>query len=439
MPQKNKHNIKYLEGFSKMSREEKLTTMAHMLDEPESFMEELKSYRYPQQAVQSRFEQFSENTLSNYHLPFGIAPNFLIDGKLYHIPMVTEESSVIAAAAKAAKFWYPHGGFHTEKISTIKTGHVHFKWYGAQDELEDVFKTFKKKLRAYLSDLTENMEKRGGGIKQVWLSDQKNDLPDYYQIGLSFETADSMGANFINSVLEKTAELLKTQSETDQPGKMEVVMAILSNYAPESFVQIKAECPVEALNELHENLSGAEMAGKFRKAIEIADHSVSRAVTHNKGIMNGVDAVVIATGNDFRAIEAGAHAYSVDRGRTTSLSSCEVENGRFLLRVKIPLALGTVGGLTRLHPLASRALEILGKPDARELMKIAAAVGLASNFSALHSLITTGIQKGHMKLHLENILMALDVDEAMRQKIKNHFKDKPVSYSQVKAFIERDL
>jgi hydroxymethylglutaryl-CoA reductase len=155
--------------------------------------------------------------------------------------------------------------------------------------------------------------------------------------------------------------------------------------------------------------------------------------------MNGVDALVIATGNDFRAVEAGVHAYAVDRGRTTSLTSCEVHDGTFTFRIKIPLALGTVGGLTRLHPLASRALEILGNPSAKDLMKIAAAVGLASNFSALVSLTTTGIQKGHMKLHLENILMSLDVDEEMKEKIKEHFRDQPVSYAQVKAYIEGKL
>jgi len=431
--------INYLDGFSKMSREEKRSTLAHLVDDPEAFTEELKSFRFPDNTIQQRFEQFSENTVSNYHLPFGIAPNFLIDGKLYHIPMVTEESSVIAAASKAAKFWYKHGGFQTEEISTHKRGHVHFNWSGSHGKLEKLYKEFEKKLPSYLSGLTANMEKRGGGIKEVWLSDQHEQLPNYYQIGLSFETVDSMGANFINSVLEKTAELLKAESERDYPGRLEVIMAILSNYSPGSYVQMKAECPVEELNELDQTLSGAELASKFVKAIEIADHSVSRAVTNNKGIMNGVDAVVIATGNDFRAIEAGVHAYSVERGRTTSLSKCEVQGGVFSLRLKIPLALGTVGGLTNLHPLASRALEILGKPTAKELMKITAAVGLASNFSALHSLITTGIQKGHMKLHLENILMALNVDENMKDKIKAHFKDKSVSYSQVKAFIEGTL
>jgi len=429
----------YYEGFSKLSREEKLTVLSKLVDDSESFIEEMKSYRFSDEQLQERFEQFSENTVSNFHLPFGIAPNFLIDDAVYHIPMVTEESSVIAAASKAAKFWFARGGFQTEKISTIKRGHVHFMWYGETPQLEEIFKTFESGLNQQLSDITANMEKRGGGIREVWLSDRTDELDNYFQVGFSFETVDSMGANFINSVLEKAALVLKETSEQNHPDKLEVIMAILSNYSPGSYLQMKVECHVDELKGRNDEMSGEQIAGRFKKAVDIANHSVSRAVTNNKGIMNGVDAVVIATGNDFRAVEAGAHAFSVSHGRTSSLSSCEIENNHFVFRLTMPLALGTVGGLTNLHPLASRALQLLGNPSARELMKIVAAVGLASNFSAIRSLVTTGIQKGHMKLHLENILMSLNVDEKMKQKIKAHFKDREVSYSRVKAFLEGEL
>ena len=355
----------YIDGFSKLSSEDKLNMLAKQMDDPDAFINELKTYRFTDQAVQSRFEQFSENTISNYHLPFGIAPNFLIDGKLYHIPMVTEESSVIAAASKAAKFWYQRGGFQTEQISTTKRGHVHFLWYGSSEELENLFKAFEKQVAGFLAELTNNMEQRGGGVRELWLQDRSDEVDNYFQIGVSFETVDSMGANFINSVLEKIAREFRKESEKKHPGKLEVIMAILSNYAPESYVQMKVECPVSDLDELDESLTGEQVANRFIKAIEIANHSVSRAVTNNKGIMNGVDAVVIATGNDFRAIEAGVHAYSVVHGRTSSLSGCEIKNNRFIFRLKIPLALGTVGGLTRLHPLASRTLDILGNQIGR--------------------------------------------------------------------------
>ncbi|MFW5916339.1 MAG: hypothetical protein ACOCTM_02575 [Bacteroidota bacterium] len=158
----------FLEGFSKLSSDEKLKMLAGTMDDPEAFINELNSYRYQDPSLQKKFEQFSENTISNFHLPYGIAPNFLIDGKLYHVPMVTEESSVIAAASKAAKFWYNHGGFQTEELGTAKRGHVHFLWRGEPEELESLFSQFEPKLKSRLADVTKNMDARGGGITESW-------------------------------------------------------------------------------------------------------------------------------------------------------------------------------------------------------------------------------------------------------------------------------
>lgn len=429
----------FFKGFSKLNRDEKIRLLANTMDDPDAFVNELKDYRFQDDSLQQKFEQFSENTISNFHLPYGIAPNFLIDGKVYHVPMVTEESSVIAAASKASKFWYHHGGFQTEEIDTAKRGHVHMLWYGEPDELESMFKEFEQGIKENLADLTKNMDARGGGIKETWLTDMTSEMDNYYLLGLSLETIDSMGANFINSVLEKTAQEFKKYVNHHQPGKLEILMAILSNYTPGSYVTMKVECPVEAFQGFDQSLNGVQFAEKFQKAVQLGNHSVSRAVTNNKGIMNGIDAVVIATGNDFRAVEAGAHAFSITRGKPTSLTSCEITNNTFTFQIKIPLALGTVGGVTKLHPLAARSLEILDQPDAKELMKITAAVGLASNFSAITSLITKGIQKGHMKLHLENILITFDVDEDMKDRIRAYFKDKEVTHEKVKAFIEGNL
>jgi hydroxymethylglutaryl-CoA reductase len=427
----------YLNGFSKLSKEEKLTTLAKLMEDPQNFITEMNSYNFRDPSLQEKFEQFSENTISNYHLPFSIAPNFKIDGNTYHVPMVTEESSVVAAAAKAAKFWYDKGGFRTESISITKYGHVHFFWQGSKEELDELFNSVKKELPQRLKSITKRMEERGGGIQEIWLYDKTYELENYYQMGLSFDTADSMGANFINSVLEKASNELEKDAEEKYPGKLEVIMAILSNYSPASRITMKVECPVEELKEASPMLDGAEFAEKFKKATEIARHSVSRAVTNNKGIMNGVDSVVIATGNDFRAIEAGVHAFAIDKGTYSSLTSSEINDGIFTFRITIPLSLGTVGGLTTLHPLASKALQILGRPNAKRLMSIVAGVGLASNFAAIQSLITSGIQQGHMKLHLENILMTLDPPEEVKNKAKEAFKDRDVSYSEVKAFIDK--
>ena len=427
----------FIDGFSKLSKDERLAFLAEAMEDPKEFTTEMKDYRFTDSALQEKFEHFSENTISNFHLPFSIAPNFKIDGDTYHIPMVTEESSVVAAASKAAKFWFDKGGFITEEVSTTKYGHIHFFWQGSKAELDSLFNTLEKDLPKRLENITKRMDERGGGIQEIWLSDKTYELENYYQMGLSFDTADSMGANFINSVLEKASNELEKDAESDYPGKLEIIMAILSNYAPASRIKMKVECPVQELDDASPLLNGAEFAEKFRRAVDISHHSVSRAVTHNKGIMNGVDAVVIATGNDFRAIEAGVHAFAINKGIYSSLTNCEINNGIFTFSITIPLSLGTVGGLTSLHPLASRALEILGHPKAKKLMSIVAAVGLASNFSAIQSLITSGIQQGHMKLHLENILMTLGPPENIKAKAREEFENRDVSYSVVKEFIDK--
>ncbi len=212
-------------------------------------------------------------------------------------------------------------------------------------------------------------------------------------------------------------------------------MSILSNYVPNCLVRAEVSCKVEELTDKKiENPQ--EFAEKFIRAVNIAEVEPFRAVTHNKGIMNGIDAVVLATGNDFRAVEAGVHAYASRNGRYSSLSHASIENGIFKFWIEVPLALGTVGGLTSLHPLVKFALELLEKPSAQELMQVVAVAGLAQNFAALRSLTTTGIQEGHMKMHLNNILNQYHATTEERHAVKNHFKDQVVSHSSAVAFIE---
>jgi hydroxymethylglutaryl-CoA reductase len=209
----------------------------------------------------------------------------------------------------------------------------------------------------------------------------------------------------------------------------------LSNYVPNCIVRAEVSCKIDELAE--KNIENpAEFASKFVQAIRIAQAEPHRAVTHNKGIMNGVDAVVLATGNDFRAVEAGVHAYASRNGNYTSLSDAKIENGIFTFWMEIPLALGTVGGLTSLHPLVKMALEILGKPSAHELMKFVAVTGLAQNFAALRSLTTTGIQAGHMKMHINNILNQFETNDNERKLINSHFESNPISHSAVVDYIE---
>lgn len=277
------------------------------------------------------------------------------------------------------------------------------------------------------------MEKRGGGILDLQLIDCTSKMAHYYQLEVTFETVDAMGANFINSCLEQistTFEALSKDASILNGFLPEVVMSILSNYVPHCVVRAEVSCTVDDLT-LNGHFTGNEFAEKFIQAVEIASVEPYRAVTHNKGIMNGVDAVVIATGNDFRAVEAGVHAYAAKDGQYRSLSHANIKDNIFRFWVDLPLALGTVGGLTALHPMVKLALELLEKPSAKELMQIVAAAGLAQNFAALRSLTTTGIQKGHMKMHLLNILNQLQANPNEKEQLITHFKTHSVSHRAV--------
>ena len=401
----------------------------------------MKNFWHPDESTQKRFDEFSENTLTNYDLPFGIAPNFLINGKVYSVPMVIEESSVVAAASLGAKFWLERGGFKSRVLATSKVGQVHFQWQGDKAKLVSFFQESKTDILNAVTHITQNMDKRGGGITSLELVDMTDKVENYYQLKLEAQTCDAMGANFINSILEEMAQVLKSKVMA-YPGfeqnekEVHVIMCILSNYTPNCVVECSVECAIEELGSFPGGMTAREFAERFATAVRIAEVDPNRAVTHNKGIMNGVDAVVIATGNDFRAIEACAHAYAARDGQYRSLSSVSLEDDTFKFSIKIPLAVGTVGGLTSLHPLAKTSLAILEHPTASELMQVMAAVGLAQNFGAVKSLVTTGIQKGHMKLHLLNILNQLNATPEQIEKGKEYFSDKVVSFTAVRSFLE---
>jgi hydroxymethylglutaryl-CoA reductase len=421
---------KSISGFSKLSKVEKINWLiANHFGNNKQAKTVLESYWNEDKKLQQLHDEFIENTISNFYMPFGVAPNFLINEKLYTLPMTIEESSVVAAASNAAKFWLTRGGFKTTVLSTEKIGHVHFTFKGEKDILRNCFETLKPQLFKATAPLTKNMEKRGGGILDLKLIDCTSKITDYYQLEVTFETADAMGANFINSCLEQIAVTFETLSKDASNLKgflPEVVMSILSNYVPNCVVRAEVSCAVEDLT-LEGHFTGSEFAEKFLQAVRIAEVEPFRAVTHNKGIMNGVDALVIATGNDFRAVEAGVHAYAAKSGQYASLSHASLENNMFRFWVDLPLALGTVGGLTALHPMVKFALELLGKPSAKDLMQIVAVAGLAQNFAALRSLTTTGIQKGHMKMHLLNILNQLEASPAEKEQLITHFKTNSVS------------
>jgi hydroxymethylglutaryl-CoA reductase len=427
-----------ISGFSKLSKSEKIDWLLNTyFADKENAKALVERYWNSDEKLQKLHDEFIENTITNYYLPLGVAPNFLINETLYAIPMAIEESSVVAAASKAAKFWLERGGFKAEVLSTEKIGQVHFTYDGDSKDL-DIYinEVIKQKFFDDSKHITKNMENRGGGILDIVLKDKTADLENYYQLHATFETLDAMGANFINSCLEQFAQTLKREAALSLEGHLNVVMSILSNYVPQCLVRAEVSCKIEDLKS-KDIPNPEEFAKQFKQAVTIAEIEPFRAVTHNKGIMNGIDAVVLATGNDFRAVEAGVHAYAARNGSYSSLTHCSVIDGVFKFWIEIPLALGTVGGLTSLHPLVKFAMEMLQKPNAKDLMKIVAVAGLAQNFGALKSLTTTGIQEGHMKMHLMNILNQFEATEAEKVRLVEHFKTHVVTHSSVVEAIEK--
>ncbi|WP_191858816.1 hydroxymethylglutaryl-CoA reductase, degradative [Hanstruepera ponticola] len=433
---------KQITGFSKLSKSNKIDWIVNTyFSNKEDAKNILKQYWNSNEKLQQLHDEFIENTITNYYLPLGVAPNFLINDKLHTIPMAIEESSVVAAASKAAKFWLDRGGFKATVISTTKVGHVHFIFSGNIEKLQRFFNEVKPKLIEDAKPITKNMEKRGGGILDIELKDKTSALPNYYQLHATFETKDAMGANFINSCLEQFAKTLKSEALnfeefSNEEKAIEIIMSILSNYVPNCLVRAEVSCPIDKLSD-SDDIDPEAFAKKFVQAVKIAEIEPYRAVTHNKGIMNGVDAVVLATGNDFRAVEAGVHAYASRNGNYSSLTHAKIENSIFYFWIELPLALGTVGGLTGLHPLVKLSLELLHHPSASELMEIVAVAGLAQNFAALRSLTTTGIQEGHMKMHLMNILNQFEATDAEKNKLIEHFKTHVVTHSAVVEAINK--
>jgi len=425
---------KTITGFSKLTKEEKINWLANnFFKDAKNGVKTLKQYENQNEKLQQLHDEFIENTISNFYIPYAVAPNFIINGKPYALPMAIEESSVVAAASLVAKFWSTRGGFKAKVISTVKVGQVHFMYEGKFQNLKRYFQNNKEIILKSTDQITANMRKRGGGIMDIELRDKTTKLENYYQLHVTFETANSMGANFINSCLETIAKEFKNNALTSLESDIHIVMSILSNYVPECLVRAEVSCKVEDFFDVDAEI----YAQKFVQAVQIANIEPYRAVTHNKGIMNGIDAVVLATGNDFRAVAAGAHAFAAKSGTYKSLTNAKIENGNFYFWIEIPLSVGTVGGLTKLHPLAKLSLEILQNPSAEELMQIIAVAGLSQNFAALKALTTTGIQQGHMKMHLMNILNQLEANLHEKEIIVKEMDGKTVTHNAVAEMLHQ--
>lgn len=432
----------FISGFSKYTKAQRIEALVQRLGLEKELGLWLRCFESTDTEIQKIIEELSENTLTSYHLPFSIAPNFVINGQSLFLPLVSEESSVVAALSNAAGFWARRGGFHARVMGTEKKGQVHFTWKGQPARMQELFPQLKERLLLESRPLTAKMNARGGGITALEIKEMPHVLPHYYQLDASFETCDAMGANFINTCLEQFARSLQQYFSSgdkirEEEKEIKIIMSILSNYTPQSLVKAWAECPVATLLEGKSMEENQAFAQAFSQAIRISQADVSRAVTHNKGIFNGIDALALATGNDFRALEACAHAYASRKGQYGGLSDVSVDNDTFRFSIELPLAAGVVGGVTALHPLARLSMLMLNNPSAPELMMIMASAGLAANFAAVRALVSVGIQQGHMRMHLSNLLNQLKVPQAMRKDIERYFSDKPFSLSAVEEYVKK--
>ncbi len=358
--------------------------------------EEGRSLRHFGPLTSDLADIFVENMVGTYNLPLGIATNFLINGRDVLVPMAVEETSVLAAASYGAKLARQGGGFLCASTPPIMTGQIQvFIEKTVPYDLILAEKT--EELLEYANRGQERLLRRGGGAKSLtWRYIEEIQS---LVLHLEIHTGDAMGANLVNTMCEKVSQLLPRML-----GAGELGLRILTNFTDKRLA--KATCRVPASAFSPDADVAADVVDRIVAAWAFAWHDVYRATTHNKGVMNGIDPVVIATGNDWRAVEAGAHAWAARDGVYRPLTTWRKDSdGSLVGEMELPLAVGIVGGVTKLHPTSQIALKILGLPSANELAEIACAVGLAQNLSALRALATEGIQKGHMRLHQRNLAL----------------------------------
>jgi hydroxymethylglutaryl-CoA reductase len=397
-----------LSGFYKLGLQERMNLLRQFADltEEEAGALSGKAGLDPAQA-----DHMIENVVGVFGLPLGIATNFMINGRDVLIPMAIEEPSVVAGASLAARLVRDGGGFKTSSDEPLMIGQIQV--LDVSDPWSARFELLaaRERILALANEQDPVMVKLGGGARDLEVRIiESSPVGPMLAVHLLYDARDAMGANTVNTALEAVAPLVA------EIGGGRTLLRILSNLADRRRARAKGVVPAASL--AHGKFSGADVARGIVEAWAFAAVDPYRAATHNKGIMNGIDAVVVATGNDWRAIEAGAHAYAARNGRYTALSTWQLDGDWNLVgTLELPMAVGIVGGATRVHPAAKAALRLLGAKTARELAEIIAAVGLAQNLAALRALASEGIQRGHMKLHARQVAIAAGAEGDMVERV----------------------
>ncbi|WP_285439368.1 hydroxymethylglutaryl-CoA reductase, degradative [Carnobacterium sp. ISL-102] len=378
-----------------------------------------------------------ENHLANYELPLGAALNFLVDGKEYVVPMAIEEPSVIAAASAGAKIIAQAGGFKTTISDRTMIGQVALKDIPDLTFAKSNLVQHKKAILKKANDAHPSIVARGGGATDLLIrfieADNEVQSPEFLVVHLHVSTLEAMGANIINTMMEGISVYLEELTGGT------ALMSILSNYATECLASAVCQIPVDLLKK--NDYTGEEVRDRLIEAGQLAYVDPYRAVTHNKGIMNGIDAVVLASGNDWRAISAGAHAYASNSGQYRSLSVWKkADNGDLIGQLTLPLPVGSVGGSISIHPAAKFSKRLMGYQSAKELEAVIVSVGLAQNFSALKALVTEGIQKGHMGLQARSLAISAGASGNAIEKVAEQLKQsKNMNLATAKALLQEIL
>ena len=413
-----------LPGFAKLSPTERIEAL---LKEGLLTWDEAQILKEQKGLPLSIADQLTENVLSTFDLPFSLAPYFLINGRDYVLPMVTEEPSVVAAASFAAKLIQRSGGFTTQVHQRQMIGEI------ALTDVEDVevasrrILEDKETLLQLANEAYPSIVKRGGGARDLWVENKG----DFLIVYLAVDPKEAMGANMLNTMLEALTDRIQELSGG------QALMAILSNLATRSLVSARCAIDFKALSRNPEE--AIEIAHRMELASQLAQADPYRAATHNKGIFNGIDALVLATGNDWRAIEAGAHAYAAQSGPYKGLShwKSQPEEKKLYGEITLPMPVATKGGSIGLNPTVQVSHRLLGEPSAIELAGIIASLGLAQNFAALKALVTTGIQSGHMKLQARSLaLLAGAKEEEVPRLVSQLLENKPFNLEKAQTLLQ---
>ncbi len=411
-----------ISGFYKLSLEERQHQLAKLISLKREEIKLLQSLGY---FTPNQIDTLIENVIGSYQLPLGVALNFKINGKDYILPMVIEEPSVVAAASNAAKIARKTGGFQSEEVKSIMISQIQITQLKDIATAKEILARNKEKILKIANEQDPLLNKLGGGAIDIEIRELETKRGKMLILHLLVNVLDAMGANVVNTMAEAVSPYIEEISE----GK--IYLRIVSNLATHRIAKCKAVFDKNLLG-------GEEVVEGILNAYEFALVDPYRATTHNKGIMKGIIALTLATGNDTRAIEAGAHAYASLSGKYKPLTKFKSDSdGNLVGEIEVPLALGIVGGMTKIHPMARLALKILGVKSAEELSQIAAALGLAQNVAALRALASEGIQKGHMTLHSRNIAKLAGVPENLIEEVANKIvEDKKIRVDYAKKVLK---